>query len=203
MIVRLAQDAGIQDGILALIGSALELDRIHVSISGHSVVLMEQGVPEGGLLGPLAFPSYMNSLTQALEAEGCGVGLGICVPDVWKPHEWQGRGCPVQSTVEELKHRTHRICSRRVIWKLRHYKPSTTLRHGNWWPYYMLTIQLCSHHHSAKPKGCRASSLRGPIATRLHHTLVQVKQWPWCVGHRMQLRYRHQCHNSCFTCRMM
>ncbi len=102
MLLELATTARVQDGILSVLGSMMEQDHIYVFISGGSVVTMRQGVAEGGLLGPLAFPSYMDTLVQALVAGDCGVGLGIKVPDEWSQHQWVGNGAPDAQIVEQL-----------------------------------------------------------------------------------------------------
>ena len=50
-----------RDGMLALLGSILEYDRVHVYISGASVVIVDQGVSKGGPIGPLPFPCFMDT----------------------------------------------------------------------------------------------------------------------------------------------
>ena len=63
MLKNLEQDAGMCDGMYGLLGSILQHDRVHVNICGSTIVVVEQGVAEGGVIGPLAFPSYMEGLT--------------------------------------------------------------------------------------------------------------------------------------------
>ena len=94
MLVELSETAKIRDGMFALLASIMELDIVVVQISGASMVLVWQGVSEGGLLGPLAFPSFMDTLTRDLLAKGCGVGLGVSMPEAWSTHAWVGSGTP-------------------------------------------------------------------------------------------------------------
>jgi hypothetical protein len=102
MLHELSKSAGIRDGMLALLGSMLEHDQVHVHISGNSIVIVLQGVSEGGLIGPLAFPTFMDTLTKQLVDQGCGVGLGIQMPIAWQGFAWSGKGTPDSQVTKEL-----------------------------------------------------------------------------------------------------
>ena len=102
MLKQLREKALLTDGMFALLGSILEADHVHVYISGVSVVLVKQGVSEGGLIGPLCFPSFMDSLTQALQEADCGVGFGISMPGAWVNHTWKGAGTPEATCTRQL-----------------------------------------------------------------------------------------------------
>ena len=102
MIKEIHQHAGNSDGMLALFGSIFDHDRFHVYISGASVVCISQGVSEGGLIGPLSFPSYMDTLTRNLLKEDCGVGIGIRMPREWELMQWESRGIPVVELTQKL-----------------------------------------------------------------------------------------------------
>lgn len=102
MLSQLREKAQLTDGIFTLLGSILESDHVHVYISGVSVVLVVQGVSEGGLVGPLCFPSFMDALPEALLEEGCGVGLGINMPQVWAHHSFKGTGTPDDTCTQQL-----------------------------------------------------------------------------------------------------
>ena len=94
LLQQLHDKAGLRDGMFGLLSSILEQDRVHVNISGNTVLLVVEGVAEGGLIGPLAFPSYMEGLTELLVSNGCGVGLGVQIPSQWGSHVWRGSGAP-------------------------------------------------------------------------------------------------------------
>ena len=64
--------------------------------------MIVQGVSEGGLIGPLAFPSYMDTLTRDLEKAGCGVGLGIELPACWQSVHWHGKGTPCAEATADI-----------------------------------------------------------------------------------------------------
>ena len=56
ILALLHTQAGIRDGAFALIANMLEWDEVLVALSGRSLVRVGQGIPEGGLLGPLFAP---------------------------------------------------------------------------------------------------------------------------------------------------
>ena len=61
-----------------------------------------QGVSEGGLIGPLCFNSFMDTLTTSLLSEGCGIGVGIDMPTQWASHNWKGIGIPDERITKQL-----------------------------------------------------------------------------------------------------
>ena len=80
--------------MLALLDSMLASDVVHVNFNGVETVGITEGIAEGGSLGPLAFPVYIDSLAEALHRAGCGVGLGVRIPEPWTRHHWVGTGTP-------------------------------------------------------------------------------------------------------------
>ncbi|CAK0888450.1 unnamed protein product, partial [Prorocentrum cordatum] len=52
-------------------------NRAHVNINGVAVVVVWQGISEGGAGGPQFLPCYMDGLPRASHAAGLGVGLGV------------------------------------------------------------------------------------------------------------------------------
>eukprot|EP00959_Pyramimonas_sp_CCMP1952_P116182 2428827-Pyramimonas_sp.AAC.1 len=69
-------------------------DTIHLDFNGVAIVLIDQGIAEGGTMGPLTFPLYMDSLPEALHKAGCGVGVGARIPRIWAGRQWRGTGTP-------------------------------------------------------------------------------------------------------------
>jgi len=89
------------DGAHALFGDLLRFDCILVCVNGYSVVRVSQGVPEGGLVGPLAFILVPDILVKELYSRGFGFGLDAVVPEAWKDHVWVGSGTPQDDLVQE------------------------------------------------------------------------------------------------------
>ena len=81
-------------GQLHLLGDMLSLDVVLVRLGGESPVIVKQGLPEGGCLGPLLYPLLPDSLIRVLWNHRCGLGFGLPLPDVWKEHTWSGQGVP-------------------------------------------------------------------------------------------------------------
>ena len=104
LLHRLREQAGVSDGMLALLGSMFEKDIIHVNFNGVETVPVTQGIAEGGTVGPLTFPSYMDTLAQDLLVAGCGAGVGIRMPPAWSGHRWAGTGEPSQGQTMHLLH---------------------------------------------------------------------------------------------------
>ena len=94
LLLNLHEFGGVRDGAFALLRSILEEDCVHINHNGCAVVWVQQGVPEGGSMGPLAFPLYMEGLTRELLAADLGVGIGARVPEAWREHTWAGEGTP-------------------------------------------------------------------------------------------------------------
>ena len=102
LLHSLSTTGGVQDGALALLGSIFDEDHVHVFINGAGMVVVAQGIAEGGVIGPLTFPIYMEELTRELQAAGHGVGIGITIPEAWGKHVWMGSGTPRQELVGRL-----------------------------------------------------------------------------------------------------
>ena len=93
----------IRGGAYAELESILAQDDVHVWLSGISQILVSQGIPEGGCLGPLFYPLTPNSLMSALAEAGCGFGLGVQMPQAWIGYTWRGDGTPIDHWVESAK----------------------------------------------------------------------------------------------------
>ena len=102
IIQQVATGPAIADGMLSLLNSMLKKDNIHVNVDGVGVVQQFEGIPEGGTLGPLLYPSLIDTLTRELEARGLGVGLDPAIPPIWSGYVWRGLGTPIPNLVEEL-----------------------------------------------------------------------------------------------------
>jgi len=93
---------GIIGGCAALVASILEWDDILVTAGGISVVQAQQGIPEGGKLGPFGYCLIPDDLARALVDKCFGIGTGIEMPLCWKAHSWQGVGTPVPQLVDKI-----------------------------------------------------------------------------------------------------
>jgi hypothetical protein len=104
-LLSLMKAGGIRDGAWSLCHSIMQSDTVIVNVGGCSKVPVDQGVPEGGLLGPLGFPTWFDSLAKDLRDKGLGVGIGMEVPDCWQGHPWRGHGVPDAAVVAVLVER--------------------------------------------------------------------------------------------------
>ena len=73
-----------------------------LNLHGISALAKFEGVPEGGVLGPAGFTTWLNSLTVFLKDRGHGLGIGCAVPSVWKNITWRWQGAPDGDAVEQL-----------------------------------------------------------------------------------------------------
>ena len=93
----------VHDGMFELMASMLESDSVHIWLSGRSVVLVTQGIPEGGSLGPLCYNLLPDDLVRRLEAQGLGFGVDANIPAAWRSHTWAGDGVPDYGIVANLR----------------------------------------------------------------------------------------------------
>ena len=93
----------VRGGCAHAVASILEWDDVLVTYGGCSVVRVNQGIPEGGKLGPFGFPVVPDSLAKALRAHKHGIGQQINVPLCWRAFKWQGLGCPIPDLVVKLE----------------------------------------------------------------------------------------------------
>ena len=84
----------IRDGMLSLLGSILHSDQVHIWLSGRSEVMVKQGVPEGGNVGPLCYNLLPDTLVRRLEDKRLGFGIIDQMPSAWCDHSWAGDGYP-------------------------------------------------------------------------------------------------------------
>ena len=82
LLVLLKRSAGIRGGALLLLNSMLSEDLVLVAFGGPSIVKIKQGIPEGGVIGPLSYTTPPNSLLQALDGKRCGVLTTFFTRDV-------------------------------------------------------------------------------------------------------------------------
>ena len=47
------------------------------------MLILAQGIAEGGTIGPFTFPARMDTWRETLASEGCGFGIGVHVPQAW------------------------------------------------------------------------------------------------------------------------
>ena len=103
LLHSLADGPGVSGDSLLLCASILKQDSVLVWHSGLSEVTVSSGIPEGGTLGPLAYPCLLDSLVRELLAKECGVGLEVTVPPAWSHMCWKGQGSPSPHLVQDLK----------------------------------------------------------------------------------------------------
>ena len=103
LLHSLAVGPGICGDSLLLLNSILQKDVVSIWFSGFSEVTITTGIPEGGTLGPFAYPCLLDSLVRELLAAECGVGLQVNIPNAWASMQWRGQGSPCQETVNLLK----------------------------------------------------------------------------------------------------
>ena len=77
VLVLASVSAGIQGTELVLLREFLRHTSVEVSYSGSSVVEMDSGLPEGGMLGPLCYPLVPSLLDKMLSGAGCGLGVDV------------------------------------------------------------------------------------------------------------------------------
>jgi len=94
--------AGISDGSWSLLASILSFDRVVVTIGGHTVIVVEQGISEGGLVGTFAFNLLPDELVRDLLSNDHGIGVDIQMPPAWQDYIWQGCGTPNAGLVEAV-----------------------------------------------------------------------------------------------------
>ena len=85
-----------------LLGSMLEYDTIHTWLSGCSSDRVMEGLPEGGGLGPLLYPTLPDTLVRELIDAGHGIGIGISIPECWRDHRWSCVGTPITEQTDML-----------------------------------------------------------------------------------------------------
>ena len=102
LTVQLSEVPGFTGGVMHELGSILQIDRVHVWLSGDSIVDVVEGIPEGGHIGTLGYTSIPNSLSKLLMDAGHGVGVDVPMPPEWADHKWSGRGVPQDALVDLL-----------------------------------------------------------------------------------------------------
>ena len=89
-----ATAAGVTDGALATLGDIMASDVATITLQGFSKLLKTEGVPEGGVIGPAGFNTWLNSLATLLRDEDHGVGVCCAVPEAWTGITWSSNGAP-------------------------------------------------------------------------------------------------------------
>ena len=97
-----AECPGVSGGVLHLLGDILDLDMVSVLLSGSSVVPVRQGLPEGGVLGPILYTLLPDSLAKVLLGHSCGLALSPKVPAAWANHSWSGQGTPQANWTDRI-----------------------------------------------------------------------------------------------------
>jgi len=102
LLLLLAKVRGLSPGVVHLVGHILALDVVVVELSGYSVILIRNGLPEGGVLGPVLYPLIPDTLAKAFSAAKCGVGWRSSLPRTWDGYRFTGRGVPQHDCVQRI-----------------------------------------------------------------------------------------------------
>ena len=103
LLQNLADGPGLSGDSLLLCNSILQEDSVLIWHSGLTQEVVMSGIPEGGMMGPFAYPCLLDSLVRELLAKECGVGVDVKVPGVWSNMKWRGLGAPCPNVVNFLK----------------------------------------------------------------------------------------------------
>ena len=93
----------VRGGCFVLLADIFGVDRVHVRLSGDSVVDVHQGIPEGGNMGTLCYNLLPDDMLRNLVRAEHGIGLGLRMPAAWARHQWVGNGSPVPELVAHLR----------------------------------------------------------------------------------------------------
>lgn len=102
LLALLHNQARIRQGALALLEDIMAWDRIRVWLSGCSETVVRNGLPEGGSIGPLTYPTLPDDLLRSLLLDGFGVGINLPMPPAWQGHLWQCKDTPLSALVNDL-----------------------------------------------------------------------------------------------------
>jgi len=89
----------LRGSVYRLVVDIFKPNSVAVWLNGHSVVLVNQGIPEGGSMGTLLYNVLPNSLVLYLLAKGHGISWREPLPEAWKGYHWKGEGKPVDFLV--------------------------------------------------------------------------------------------------------
>jgi hypothetical protein len=90
-------------GAYVLTAECLDFDEVLVGMSAEDILLRAtQGVPEGGVLGPLTYTKLPDVLIRRLRAAGLGIAAEVQVPVAWASVAWSAEGEPRGADVARL-----------------------------------------------------------------------------------------------------
>ena len=101
-LTQVCFQAGLDGGGRGLLADMLCWDAPVLNLNGISALVKFEGVPEGGVLGPAGFTTWLNSLTVFLKDKGHGLGIGCTVPSAWQSIAWHWQGVPDEAVVLQL-----------------------------------------------------------------------------------------------------
>ena len=102
LLMLLQQNVHVDGGAYLLLHAMLTEDLVLLAFSGTSIIRVLQGIPEGGVIGPLLYNCLPDSLLRMLEGNHCGISTSFCIPACWSHMEWSGHGTPVDKAVSWL-----------------------------------------------------------------------------------------------------
>ena len=103
LLKLLHKDVGLGHGIFELLANMLESDSVRIWLSGCSETVIRQGIPEGGVLGPLCYNVLPDSLIRHLSDLNLGFGVVESMPAAWASFKWTGHGSPSDELVNMLR----------------------------------------------------------------------------------------------------
>ena len=102
-LTQISLQSNLQHGGRALLADILAWDSPTITLAGFSRLMKTEGVPEGGVVGPAGFNTWLNSLTLFLLEHGHGVGLSSEVPGAWRHVQWSWCGVPDETWVTDIR----------------------------------------------------------------------------------------------------
>ena len=94
LLSLLFSGALVRDGIFTLLEDILKHDHLNIWLSGECATCIDNGIPEGGALGPAFYNLIPDCLLKELVAAGFGVGINFSMPAAWTAHVWHCSGSP-------------------------------------------------------------------------------------------------------------
>ena len=94
----------LRGGALVAVSECLRWDEVVIGLGEKAlIVILMQGIPEGGVLGPWLYTKIPDVLIRRLREAGCGVRMGVEVPVAWQGCRWPVGGRVSPERVSHLQ----------------------------------------------------------------------------------------------------